>query len=302
MSAAPLPVARSVLGDAGPGGQFGIREIEGVMASIALQSVADGRVTVLMDRDAVDCTLEEVVLAYAAHFRDLPVPITVRAGGSVCFVDRDFDLRLERSAPSASVFVLGFLNCSATFGFVSDDDAGLPEFASYPLVCVGFACAPASSALVNDFSAFVRGRKFPFADVRSVWRRRSQLEVQNRDFAFQTVSAARDLRQRFVTAQGVCRRRAEQLAAAVAQIRGLSGRAEASGAGATALRDVRARMDRLDAEINALFETGESLAGAADAKQVGRAMSRREELSLLAAMRQRVRDARQQVAALKEQE
>jgi hypothetical protein len=178
-----------------------------------------------------------------------------------------------------SIRALGFVQCCATFSYVAE----LPRNATVPLLCVGFAAPPDADRLRGEFGAF------PFLDLRAAARQRLRIESRNRDDLLQTAKARQDLTQRYAKADQALQllaEEAEQLLGARTQPHPAK------------LAAVEKTMERIDAAINDLAAYADRLASAAAATADGRHMTRKEEVALLDALKNQVRDARRQLEAL----
>ena len=295
----PLEMVRYAFEDADPDQPLGSSEFSSLMDSIVLQSVADGRITVLISQDVCSCTLSDIVDLFTASFQQYPVPIQIQVGKETFFAGENAG-SIPESASSVTVSVLGYFNCSATFGFIDDPTEGFPSLTAYPLLCVGFMRKSESPKLRRDFEQFVRNREFPVRQMKGIYRQRTQLESRNRDYLLQTAKARKDLKQRYTSAKQTLEKKNRQLAVICEQLDGLE-KTDSAPRGPRRLDKIEETIASIDGQINELVDMTERLSDMVDEKANGKQMTRREELALLTTLKKQVTDSRQQLEALKEQ-
>jgi hypothetical protein len=286
--ASPVELIRSVFEDAS---EVRVRELRPLVPSIVLQSVADGRVLVLLNSSVVRGSLAQLSLLFLSHFEGLRVPCTFTAGKETG--PAGVSLKLPKGCSSVTLHINGFVQCSATFSYVAE----LPRGLTLPLLCVGFAAPPDSERLHDDFETFLADRAFPFLDVRAVARQRVKAESRNRDFLLHAAKTRQELVQRYTHADQALQRRSRQLQVLAEEAELLLGARQPPGPAAK-LAAVEKTIERIDEAVNELAEYTQRLADAAAAKADGRHMTRKEETALLEALKNQVRDARRQLEAL----
>jgi hypothetical protein len=282
----PIELVRAVFADAG---EVRARELRQLMPSIVLQSVADGRILVLMNSSIVAGSLAQLTISYLSYFEKFRVPCTFTVGKETN--PADSPIKLPKTCTSVTIRVSGFLQCSATFSYVSE----LPRNMTCPLLCVGFAAPPDAERLTREFEGHLPERELPFLDLTAIARQRVRIEGRNRDYLLQTGKTRQELSQRYAKADQTLRRRRSQLEILEKDVEQLLGAKPPPPAKLVA---VERTIERLGAEINELAAHAEKLAKAADAKTEGRGMTRKEEAALLDALKNQVRDARRQLDAL----
>lgn len=276
------------------------QDLSTIMDSIVLQSMADGRITVLFSRDSCTCSLSDAVDLFTASFQQYPIPIQITVGKETFFAG-DEAPAIPESAPSVSVSVLGYFNCSATFGFVEDPTDSLPTYTTYPLLFVGFSRKSESPKMRRDFEQFIRNRDFPVRQVKGIYRQRTQLESRNREYLLQMAKARKDLKQRYTNAKQTLEKKNRQLVVICEQLESLQ-QNDNTVKGPRRIDKIEETIANIDGQINELVDMTERLSQMVDEKANGRQMTRREELALLGTLKKQVIDSRQQLEALKEQQ
>ena len=293
----PFPIIRGVFEDVQESNSVRMDDLRDFINTISLQAVADGRVTVLINRRVVFCSLGEVSNEFIKQFRKLHLPALLTFNGQTSSVTT-YRVNVPKSVPSVTIELIGAITGLVHFQFVTFPGDELPEEITYPLVCIGFPKPQEKPELVDDFEEFTRNRIFPLLEYDDIVKRRTKAERRNREFLIQTNKTRTSMVQRYNEASATYKKRQRQLEMLHEKITAATNSSKIKQPN---YEDIAETIERIDNEINILVETTDGLSEELDLKSKGKQMSRREELELLHTLQQQVRDSRSQLEVLIDQ-
>lgn len=293
---APYPIIRSVFSDVQESNSVRIDDLRDFIWTIALQSIADGRVTVYLNKQVVYCSLTDLSNEYLAHILPLKLPVLMKKDNETTFIDQAKVL-LSKSLPEVSFQTIGAITSEVHFKYISTGSR-LPKNIEYPIVCIGFPEPPEDPKLVEDFGNFIYNRDFPLTTYTDLVKKRGKLERRNRDFLLQTSKTRTNLIQRYKDSSVALQKKQKTLEILNEKI---SSATNANRLKVPNLDNISDTIEQIDTAITALVETTDKLSDELDTKAKGVQMTRREELELLQTLQQQVRDSKSQLEILKEQ-
>ena len=293
---APYLIIRSVFSDAQANNSIRIEDLKDFISTIALQSIADGRVTVYLNKQVVYCSLTDLSNEYLAHIFPLKLPILMKKDNEITLLEQP-KVSLPKSLPEVSFQTIGAITSEVHFKYISTGNR-LPKNIEYPIVCVGFPEPPEDPNLVEDFGNFINNRDFPLTTYTPTVKKRGKLERRNRDFLIHTSKTRTNLIQRYKEASSALIKKQRQLDALNEKI---SAATNSNRLKAPNLDSISDTIEQIDTAISALVETTDHLSDELDIKAKGVQMKRHEELELLQILQQQIRDSKSQLEILKEQ-
>ncbi|OHS92960.1 hypothetical protein TRFO_12144 [Tritrichomonas foetus] len=293
---APFPLIRGVFEDVQEANAVRMEDLRDYIHTIALQSVADGRVTVLINKPVVFCSLNEMSNEYLFQFRKMRMPVLMTQGEETTVVTTN-KVIVPKSIPAVSFDVIGAITASVRFRYIQSPN-NLPSDIQYPIVCIGFPAPPEDPQLVQDFANYLQERIFPLTSYDSLVKKRTKMERRNRDYLIQTSKTRHSMIQRYNDASATYKKRQRQFEALTEKVNTVT---NTNRLKTPNMEDIASTIERIDAAINVLVETTDKLSDELDHKSKGKQMTRHEELELLQTLKQQVRDSRAQLEVLKEQ-
>lgn len=293
---APYPIIRSVFSDVKESNSIRFDDLRDFVSTIALQAIADGRVTVYLNKQVVYCTLSDLSNEFLSHILSLKLPVLMTKDNETVLVEQN-KVSLPKSLPYVSFQIIGAITSYVRFEYFTSGNR-LPKNLTYPIVCIGFPEPPIDQSLVEEFGNFINNRTFPLTVYTPLVKKRGKLERRNRDFLIQTSKTRANLIQRYNDSSSQLQKKQKQLEILHEKI------AQATNTNrlkAPNLDNITDTIEQIDTAISALVETTERLSVELDNKAKGVQMTRHEELELLQVLQQQVRDSKSQLEILKEQ-
>lgn len=292
----PYPIIRSIFADVQESNSIRIDDLRDFISTVALQAIADGRVTVYLNKQVVYCSLTDFSNEFLSHIFPLKIPILMKKDNEITIVDQD-RVSLPKSLPEVTFQLIGAIQSDVHIKYISAGNR-LPKKIEYPIVCVGFPEPEEDPNLAEDFGNFVNERDFPLTTYTKLVVKRGKLERRNREFLLQTSKTRSNLIQRYKESAASLQKKQNILDSLDKKI---SEATSTNRLRAPNLDNISEKILQIDTAISALVETTDNLSAELDSKAKGVQMTRREELELLQTLQQQLRDSKSQLEVLKEQ-
>ena len=259
------------------------------MKEIVIQSVADGRISVYLNKSLISFSIVDVIQLYLSYFEEFQLPILISYGGN-SYLLRD-ELEIPQDQNLVTIFLKGFIECSATFHITNDLHS-----IQYPIFCIGFSPPTQSQKLTNEFYEFIRNREFPVLSSEKVIQKRLKMERRNRNFLLNASKSKEEMISRHNKAESLLFSKRKELLELEKKIEKLISKSSKKPGNEKIESDIAQIKQMLDAAENKTKELNERL----EEKVHGKVFSNEEELQLMHDLKIRVQAARRKLEELKE--
>ena len=264
---------------------------------IALQTIADGRLCILMKQNFE--SFSSLISDFLQQFQNLGLfaKITYNEKETqIINIDTE-DINIDESIFQVEILISGFIMCTISIILLSNDDISKVSY-FYPLLCIGIPSPSQDKTLLSKFNTFFKMRTFPNTDISSFVKQRTQSERRNRELLHQFAKTRQELENRYKAA-------AESLEQAQEQINILKQKAyflQQKGApeAPKAFSDVEEYIHDIENSIENLVTRTMELAEQLETTPKTVDYTRQEELGILEELREKINKNRSRLKELEQ--
>ena len=252
---------------------------------IALQSIADGRLCILMNQGFE--YFSSLISDFLQQFQNLGLIAKISFNENetqIINIDTDL-LNIDENVSKVEILISGFIFCTITVELLQDDDISKISY-FYPLLCIGIPIPSQDRNLLSNFNTFFKMRTFLNTDISSYVKQRTQAERRNRELLHQFTKARQELENKYKNA-------AESLQQTQEQIQNLKQKAyflQQRGApeAPKAFSDVEEYIHDIETSIQNLVSRTMELSKRLENTSKTVDYSRQEELAILEELREKI--------------